>query len=156
MIYEMENALFKLRKTLASKYKIKFPNFDLAYAVYWKRTHPQQPLNKNNFPLMDEGSLFANFVSTVQDLPYVNLLPNAAKVYKNLTGFVSDWWLKQGKQTLRDLALMEPTDIANRLPAYWAKNTYEALWGDKRIDSMFFSRDKWVRELSPNYPEFYG
>jgi len=39
-----ETALFFLRKTLGEAYGVRFPGFELAYAVYWQQTHPDTPM----------------------------------------------------------------------------------------------------------------
>ena len=39
-----ESALFFLRNALREAYKVRFPSFDLAYVVYWQKTHPDTAL----------------------------------------------------------------------------------------------------------------
>ena len=53
-----DNALYYLRKSLKEKYKIQFPSFEIAYAVFWQKTHPQTPLKKKIYPFWMKAELF--------------------------------------------------------------------------------------------------
>ena len=89
---EEENALYYLHKTLRDKYKIQFPTFELAYAVYWQKTHPQSTLNKDSLPMLDEAGILSALISTLGQIPIIGLIPGVAKTvlksHKFLTVFV--------------------------------------------------------------------
>jgi hypothetical protein len=166
---EQETALFTLRKTLGDKYKITFPSFDLAYAVYWQKTHPQTPLTKENFPLLDAGGIVVDIVTLFGEIPGIGLIPKVSKLVIKGKKALEDWWTKRGNKELYDLPQMEPKDILERLPMFWAGDlkdsleqkdtqavifidTYEALWGKERTEGTLFKRDEWVRELVAQLP----
>lgn len=167
---EPETALYMLRKTLKNKYKIQFPAFELAYTVYWQKTHPQTKLNKDNFPLMDEGGIVFSLVSSLGSIPFVGLVPGVTKAVMKGHKFYKDWWLKRGEKELRDLPSLEAKDIAARLPMFWASDlkgyiaenpgkravifldTYESLW-ENAVDGFHSNKDGWIREFVSQLPE---
>ena len=166
---EQETALFTLRKSFGDKYKIPFPSFDLAYAVYWQKTHPQTPLTKENFPLLDAGGIVVDIVTLFGEIPGIGLIPKLSKLVIKGKKALEDWWTKRGNRELYDLPQMEPKDILERLPMFWAGDlkdsleqkrtqavmfidTYEALWGKERTEGTLFKRDEWVRELVAHLP----
>ncbi len=71
------------------------------------------------------------------------------------------------KEDISKLPDLEPTEIDERLPVYWAYDladhlqnasesavifidTYEALWEKEREQGSFSDRDKWLRKLIEN------
>lgn len=166
---EQETALFTLRRALGEKYKIPFPSFDLAYAVYWQKTHPQTALTKENFPLLDAGGIVTDIVGLFGVIPGIGLIPKVSKLVIKGKKALEDWWTKRGNKELYDLPQLEPKDILERLPMFWASDlkdsleqkdaqailfidTYEALWGKERTEGTVFKRDEWVRELVAQLP----
>jgi tetratricopeptide (TPR) repeat protein len=172
---DVETALFSLRQELNRKYVVQFPSFDLANAIFWQKSHPQSPFRQDPTQLealLEEGTLFANLVSIVGEVPIVSLVPKLSKVISKTDRLFREWWTKRGHQELNDLQGMEPAKIAEWLPAFWAADlkdyleregrpavlfmdTYEALWeGEgKRTEGRFFTQDAFVRELVSNLPE---
>jgi tetratricopeptide (TPR) repeat protein len=167
---EQETALFALRKSLKDKFKIKFPTFDLAYAVYWKKTRPQIPMNKETFPLLEDGEIVADMIFIISDAPVIGLIPRVSKMILKGQKVFKDWWTRRGHKELYNLPHMEPKDIAERLPMYWAADlkdylqskdlpavifidTYEALWEGARSEARALKQDDWVRELVSQLPE---
>ena len=165
---DAENALFSIRRDLHQNYKIQFPSFDLAYAVYWETVHPQTTLKKDKPFLLKESELFADLVSLFGDIPVIQILPKIINVTSQGYGKFNEWWVKRGIPELRQLPEMEPFEMMEWLPAFFGKDledyiedknssvilffdTYEALWGDKRGEGLF-STDEWVRELASNLP----
>jgi tetratricopeptide (TPR) repeat protein len=169
----METALFWLRQELNRKYVVQFPSFDLANAIYWRKSRPQTPLRQDLTELealLEEGTTLANLVSIVEEVPVVSLVPKLSKAISKTDRLVREWWTKRGRRELYDLEEMAPAEIADRLPMYWAADlkdyleresrptvlfmdTYEALWEDRRTQGSFFAQDEWVRELVAQLPE---
>lgn len=167
---DVETALFWLRQNLSQEYKIQFPSFDLAYAQYWHKAHPQTSLRKDQPRLLEEGTLLADLISTVGDIPIVQWAPKISKLGIKFHSKFKEWWTKRGVPELYELQAMEPNDIVVRLPMFWAHDlkdflqhhdrpiilfidTYEALWEGQRTEGEFFSRDEWVRELVSHLKE---
>ncbi len=170
---EQETALFMLRKSLKKRHKIQFPTFDIAYAVYWKKTRPQIPMNKENFPILGDKGVIADVISIVGSMsgfPIIGLVLKAGKVMLKAQKFLKNWWIKRGKKELSKLSQFEPKEIAERLPMYWAVDlkdylqqkhlsavffidSYDALWEGARSEARVFTQDEWVRELVSQLPE---
>jgi tetratricopeptide (TPR) repeat protein len=167
---EPETALFVLRKALRDRYKVQFPSFDIAYAVYWQKVRPQVPLTRGNFPLLESGTVLSDLLDVLGNLTVVGLIPRLAGIALKGSQPIRDWWTKRGSKELRDLPGMEPVQIAERLPMFWAADlkdylaarqsravlfldTYEALSEGERTEARVLRRDDWVRELVSQLPE---
>lgn len=165
-----ETALFALRKALHDEFKIQFPTFDIAYAVYWQKVHPQTALLKEQFPLVEESAILGDLVSLGGYLPIVGLVPRLPSIIAKGSKALRDWWTRRGRSDLHDLTSLEPTEIQNRLPSFWAGDlkdalartgspavlfldTYEALWERERSEAITLQRDAWIRELVALLPE---
>lgn len=166
---EAETSLYHLRKNLKEKYKVEFSTFDIAYTVYWQKTHPQITIAKENLPFLEEGSLVSDLLAGASGIPFIGLLPSIAKtVYKGQKQF-KNWWIKRGQKELYDLTSLSPKEILERLPLYFALDlkdhlesnsqkavifidTYEALWENFNLEGGFFLRDEWLRELIAQLP----
>jgi len=167
---EPETALFVLRKALRDRFKVQFPSFDIAYAVYWQKVRPQVPLTRGSFPLLESGTVLSDLLDVLGNLTVVGLVPKLAGVALKGSRTVRDWWTRRGSKELRDLPGMEPVQIAERLPMFWAADlkdylttkqsravlfldTYEALSEGERTEARVLRRDDWVRELVSQLPE---
>jgi tetratricopeptide (TPR) repeat protein len=171
----VETALFRLRQELKQTYVVQFPSFELASAIFWQKSHPQTAFRHDPTQfevLLEEGTLFANLVSIAGEVPIVSLVPKLSKLISKADRLFREWWTKRGHQELNDLQGMEPAEIAEWLPAFWAADlkdyleregrpavlfmdTYEALWeGEgRRAEGRFFTQDAFVRELVSQLPE---
>ena len=166
---EVTRILIELRTSLGQKYKIQFPTFDLAYAVYWQKTHPETPLNRNSLTIVDDSEILMNILSYVGHFPILGLVPSIIKVIQGASRSLQEWWKKNGNADLMCLPEMPIHEIVKFLPAYLAKDlisylesnsrtatffidTYEALLATERSDYEQATRDEWVRELISNLP----
>jgi len=166
---EPETALYHLRKNLKDKYKIDFTAFDIAYAVYWQKTHPQLTLTKENIPFIDEGSLLSSLLSSASGIPLVGLLPSLAQSAFKGHKQLKNWWIKRGQKELYDLPSLSPKEILEKFPMYFSfdlkdflakkslravffADTFEALWENRALEGAFFERDAWFRELIAQLP----
>ncbi len=167
---EQETALFVLRNQLHEKFKINFPSFDIAYTVYWQKTHPQTPMTKDNFPLLTGANVVAGIMRVVGEMPYIGFVPKLTKAFMTGGNVFREWWKKRGEKELANLPNLEPKEISLRMPMFWASDmkdfleekkkdavlfldTYEALWENLKADGGFFMRDEWIRELVSHLPE---
>lgn len=161
-----ENGLYSLKKSFNKK--INFQLFDLAYAIYWKKCHPNMAINEKTFPYLEESSVILDLISTLGDLPVVSILPNiitaAEKVSKKLINYYSSV-----KNEINLIEKMSVSELEEKLPYYWANDfnksiinskskyvifidTYEAIWEDDRTEGAFFKKDEWIRNLASCLP----
>src|SRR5215217_4914911 len=101
----IETALFWLRQELKQKYVVQFPSFDLAYAIYWQKSHPQASLRQDPTQLealLEEGTLFANLVSILGEVPIVSLVPKLSKAISKTDRLFRFCWTKRGHRELYD------------------------------------------------------
>ena len=167
---DQETALFVLRDALREGFKVSFPTFDIAYTVYWQKIHPQTPMDVKNFPLLENSNLIGEIAGLLGAVPLVGLIPKLAIAATRGGKMIHDWWTRRGAQELRGLSELDPAEIAERLPMFWAADlrdhlqrhevpavlfldTYEGLWETERSEGIFHQRDEWVRELVSQLPE---
>jgi len=165
-----ETALFVLRKLLHDKYKVQFPSFDIAYAVHWRKTRPQTPMTRQNFPLLESGTMLSEAIDVLGNVTLVGVIPKIAGMALKGSQVVRDWWTRRGSSELRDLPMLEAPQVAEQLPMFWAADlrdflvtrgmraalfldTYEALTETERSEGKLYQQDEWVRELVAQLPE---
>ncbi len=167
---DQENALFVLRRVLHSRFRVSFPTFDIAYAVYWQKTRPQLSLARETFPLLEESDMVGELLSVVGNVPLLGALPKLPMLIARGSRLMQEWWTRRGSMELQGLPHMEAAQVAERLPMFWAADlrdhlvgrdrravifldTYEALTETERSAGKTHFRDAWVRELVAQLPE---
>lgn len=168
--HDVSNALAVMRQSLSKGYGVAFRTFDIAYAAWWKKANPTMALQVSSIPFIEEGSLAALVLAAAVQLPVVGWIPAIARLSLKGGQAASEWWTKRGQQELAELPEMEPADIIERLPAFWAADvkehlqrketgavlfldTFEALTGGERAEGRVHATDEWVRELVTHLPE---
>jgi tetratricopeptide (TPR) repeat protein len=167
-------ALISLREQMRKKHKVKFPTFDLAYTVYWRKLHPQLSMkaNRNELPFIEEGSFVADLIEQLDYVPFAQWVPKTLKLINGVSRYkdVIQWWHGRGKQVMEQLEELLPNQIEELLPAFFAADlkeylestgkkavyfldTYEALWAKNRLQGAFHEKDDWVQELVLQLPE---
>ena len=166
---EKTTFLVTLKNDLQRKSKIKFPAFEIAHAIYWKKANPEIPLRKENYLFFEGDNAFDDFFGVVDQIPYFSLVPAVGRLLKSFPDYLRKWWKKIGEEELLQLSEKEPLEIEEMLPYFWAQDfnnyledtsksavlfidTYEALWENHRSEGH--SRDEWIRdELIPRLPQ---
>lgn len=164
---EKSTFLVTLKNDLQKEYKIHFPAFEIAHAIYWKKANPEIPLRKDNYLFFEGDNAFDDFFGVVDKIPYFSIVPATARLLKNLPDYFRKWWVN-GEEELLQLSGKEPLEIEETLPYFWAQDlnnylehtsksavlfidTHEALWENHRSDGH--SRDEWIREeIIPRLP----
>jgi len=167
-------ALIFLRKQIKNNHKVKFNTFDLAYAIYWRKLNPQVSMKSNSseLPFIEEGSFIADLVDQLDYVPFAQWVPKTLKLINGLTKYkdLFQWWYGRGKETIEQLEDLQPSEIEELLPAYFAVDlkeylvltgeklvifldTYEAIWEKNRLQGSFSEKDAWVQELVLQLPE---
>jgi len=159
---EKNTFLVTLKYDLQEKFKIDFPAFEIAHAVYWKKTNPEIPLRKDNYLLFEGNNASDDIFGVVSQIPYFGIVPYVGRFLLNsLPDHLRKWWTKRGEEELKQLPEKEPLEIEEMLPYFWAQDlnnylknsskiavlfidTYEALWENHRDEINF--RDEWIRE----------
>lgn len=158
---EKSTFLVSLKNELQKKYKINFPAFEIAHAIYWKKAYPEIPLREENYLFFEGDNAFDDFFGVVDKIPYFSIVPATARLIKSSLTSLQKWWKTVGEVELLQLSEKEPLEIEESLPYFWAQDlnnylerssistilfidTYEALWENHRSDGC--SRDDWIKE----------
>jgi len=138
-------ALLFLRNTIHEAYKVRFPSFDLAYAIYWQKAHPDAPLASGDMTGLARLSAEENRACTHSPLPsqllddsgklpLIGLVPKISSLLasqpepenpRTLEPPLRSWWERRGERELEDLPQMEPAAIVGCLPKLWAADLKE-------------------------------
>ncbi|MEH7388189.1 hypothetical protein V7147_22750 [Bacillus sp. JJ1521] len=166
--------LIVLREQLKKQHTINFNTFDLAYSMYWKKLNPQISMknNRNELPFIEEGSFIADLLEQLNYIPFAQWVPKTLKLIQVMGKYKDSlqWWYGRGKQVMEQLEDLQPSEIENMLPAFFAIDlkdhleftrkkiiilidTYEALWEKDRLRGSFSEKDAWVQELVLQLPE---
>ena len=154
--------LVTLKNNLQEKFKIDFPAFEFAHAIYWKKANPEIPLRKDNYLFFKGNNAFDDIFGIASKISPLGIVHNAGKfILKDLPDYLREWWTTKGEKELKQLSEEEPLIIEERLSYFWAQDlnnylertskpvvlfidTYEVLWENYSGDG--YSLDKWIRE----------
>ena len=125
-----------LRKAIGEDYQIRFPSFDLAYAIYWQKSHAETPPSDELKTLLESGSLLHQLLDDTGKLPLIGLVPKIAALVgkspeppnpRTPEPTLRAWWSTRGERELEDLPQMEPAAIVEQLPKLWASDLRDYL-----------------------------
>jgi Tfp pilus assembly protein PilF len=167
---EIGTFLITLRNKIQEKYKTKFYLFNKVHAIYWKKLHPEIPLQKENYPCIKEDGSLRKMIDVLNGIKPGPLKPIPIKLTfdtlnnapDNIRRFFKEQFLDIGK-----LTAMETHELEKLLPGFFAADftdylgsntnayifidTYEALWEGLRDIGSYHEKDEWIREnLIPN------
>jgi tetratricopeptide (TPR) repeat protein len=162
---EVGTFLVTLRNKIQEKCKAKFYLFNIAHAIYWKKLHPEIPLQKENYPLIKERGFFSKIIDALDEFASVNagmILGIINNAPDNINRF-----FKEQALDIHKLVAMEAHQIEEILPGFFAADftaylgsssrayifidTYESLWEGLRDTGSYHEKDRWIREnLVPN------
>ncbi|AKJ38581.1 tetratricopeptide repeat protein [Methanosarcina barkeri] len=162
--------LVALRDEIEKKCNAKFYLFNMAHAIFWKKSHPDIPIPKKTYPLIKEDSFFNSVINVLNETKPgpLGLIP--VKLIFDIINKAPDSirrFFEEQAISIDELASMEAYEIEKRLPGIFADDftsnlgmnsracifidTYEALWEGLRGKGSFHEKDKWIREcLIPN------
>jgi tetratricopeptide (TPR) repeat protein len=155
---EVGTFLIILRNKIQEKCKAKFYLFNIAHAIYWKKLHPESPLQKENYPLIKEGGFFSKIIGILDEFGPARL---SWDIINNAPDSIMRF-LKEQAVDINILAAMEAPEIEKLLPGFFAADfmdylgtdskayifidTYEALWDGLRDKGSFHEKDEWIRD----------
>jgi len=156
MLLELHTCLFRFRLLLGKHASIKFPNFDLAYALFFRKKFSQYAL-ENKVSSLEKGSLAGEIVaalgSTVSPLLY---LPKALIMFWNGFGKVKAW-IEEKKDVFQRFNEREEFEMEKFLPAFLAEDIAESGQTDLKIIFIIDSFDhhkmdtgNWFQEMIHN------
>ncbi|MDR7666450.1 hypothetical protein RG963_11790 [Methanosarcina sp. Z-7115] len=94
--------LVTLKNELQSKSKIKFPAFEIAHAIYWKKANPEIPLRKENYLLFEGDDALDDFFGAVEQVPYLQVVPTTARLLKKAPTPSENGGKREEKQNLNN------------------------------------------------------
>ena len=164
-----QKTLRGLAEHFKSKFKMKFPIFDMAYLIYWSKAFPDHDIKKEGLPFLEEGNQLSEIISTFVNSAGIlgTTLNTLDYIYKKSKEFTFD---SKIKQALADLTQLESNEIEAKLSVFFAQDlesyqnkypnkkiviffdTYEALWPTHRNEAYYFAQDEWLRDIITELP----
>lgn len=158
-----ESALKFLRANLKVNHKVRFDYYDTAYAIYLKKLQPDIKINNKTLPFLDEGDLLFQLISISEDLPFLGVVGKTLSLLNSGISSINNKISRNKLEQIVRIENMEPKDIFELLPEFFAldffehleKNnmssvifvdTYEAIWGNNRSITSYIAKDEWLRD----------
>ncbi|MDY9927876.1 tetratricopeptide repeat protein [Methanosarcina sp.] len=165
--------LVVLRDKIQKKHKdAKFYKFNLAHAIFSKKSLPEIPLKKETYPMIKEDGFFYDIINALNEnilgpfksVPAKHIFDIINNAPENVRRFFEEMPIDINK-----LESMEAHEIEKILPGIFSADftsnfgtnsracifidTYESIWKDWRGIGSFSEKDKWIRKcLIPNMP----
>lgn len=155
---DISTFLITLRNKIQEKCDAEFYLFNAVHAIYWKKAHPEIPLQKQNYPLIEKGGFLEKIINVLESSGQIilawEILNRASESFRK--------WLHLHNINISKVELFEPNRIKELLPAIFAADfseylyensnvyifidTYEALWEGIRNKNTLHQNDKWIRD----------
>ncbi len=162
-LHRCSRALLEMSKNMKSVEEVKFPHFEIAYAIYFMKRNPDIAFQKKSLPFKDEIGVFSTIASLVEGAGILGITSNVlSKLYDSAKKFGLNPDVKDSYIELEDLTALE---IEERLPAYFSYDfnchldkyktkvstifldTYEALVVDALNNNSYYEKTAWIRDL---------
>lgn len=150
--------LITLRNKIQENHSAKFQLFNAVHAIYWKKLHPEIPLQKQNYPLIKKGDILDKIIGVLENSGKLSLawelLNSASDSFRK--------WCHLHHLDISKIESLEPNKIEELLPGIFAADffehfgenskfyifidTYEALWDGLRNKGSFHEKDKRIRD----------
>ncbi|WP_281085294.1 hypothetical protein [Methanosarcina acetivorans] len=122
-LMEKGTFLVTLKKEFQKKYRVKFHFFEIAHSIYWQKSHPEIPLQKDNYSLFQELGISMLDISDPASSSIISLI--LKNIYRASKEFKKFW--NSQKEEIRKLAEKDPTYIEENLHLYWARDFWNHL-----------------------------
>lgn len=164
--------LIALRNKIQKKCNVRFYKFNLAHAIFSKKSRPDIPLNKETYPMLKEDGFFYEILNSLNETafgPFISIpVKRIVDIINQAPGNVRRHF-GELPIDINKLESMEAHEIEKKLPGIFAADftgslgtnsracifidTYEAIWKGWRGIGSFSEKDKWIRKcLIPNMP----
>ncbi|KKH38962.1 tetratricopeptide repeat protein [Methanosarcina mazei] len=164
--------LIALRNKIQKKCNMKFYKFNLAHAIFSKKSRPDIPLNKDTYPMLKEDGFFYDILNALNETAFGPFLSMPLKQIADIINHAPANIRRHFGELpidIKKLESMEAHEIEKILPGIFAADftsnfgtssrvcifidTYEAIWKDWLGIGSFSEKDKWIRKcLIPNMP----
>lgn len=164
--------LVALRDKIQKKSNVKFYKFNLAHALFSKKSRPEVPLKKETYPMIKEDGFFYDIINALNENILGSFISIPVKRIVNIINHTPENVRRHFGElpiSIEKLESMEAHEIEKILPCIFAADftdslgsnsrvcifidTYEAIWKDWRRIGSFSEKDKWIRKcLIPNIP----
>lgn len=169
---DVSTFLLTLRNNIQKKCKVKFYKFNLAHAIFSKKSRPDIPLSKGTYPMLKEDGFFYDILNALNETVFGPIISIPVKRILNTINNAPEstrQFLEELPIDIKKLESMEAHEIEKILPGIFAADftdslgtnsracifidTYEAIWKDWREIGSLSEKDKWIRKcLIPNMP----
>ncbi|GAA2893374.1 hypothetical protein Acy02nite_28120 [Actinoplanes cyaneus] len=156
---QQENALATLRAQFGAA-GIDFPRFDIAYAVWWQRLHPNLRISKDGLALVEHSAILTEVLDQASGVPVFGA---SMRLVEWATRRVKKWRWMRTDEAIRELDTLTLTELADavtylfatelaqggraRAPFLLFIDAYEALAGGAERLGNVTARDGWLRDL---------
>lgn len=164
--------LMALRNKIQKKRNVRFYKFNLAHAIFSKKSRPDIPLNKETYPMLNEDGFFYDILNALNETVFGSFISIPVKRIVNIINRAPGNIRKHFEELpidIKKLESMESNEIEKILPSIFAADftgslgtnsracifidTYDAIWKDWRGIGSFSEKDKCIRKcLIPNMP----
>jgi hypothetical protein len=156
---QQENALATMRAQFGGEH-VAFPRFDIAYAVWWQRLHPNLRISREALPLVEHSEVLTEIIGEASGVPVFGA---GLRLVDWATRRLRKWHWMRNDQTLQELDTLSIVDLADAVTYLFATelaassrdgvpfvlfvDAYEALVGGTRRVGIAASQDSWLRDL---------
>jgi tetratricopeptide (TPR) repeat protein len=164
-----EAALMHMRHCLGADYKVQLPLFDIAYSVYWQRTHPNVPMTASELPLIAESEILRDLVQAAGSTPVIGAALALAKGLDKVGRRTQRWRRVRADEDLQKLDQLDIHELLDALTWFFARDlldfvrdehrravffidAHEALWEDVTAKGGRGARDAWIRDVIAQSP----
>ncbi|MGW6299664.1 tetratricopeptide repeat protein [Peribacillus butanolivorans] len=117
---------------------IRFRAYEKAYSIYWDKRNSDLALNqKGGIPLLDETDYVGNIIKDLSDTMTAGTLPKAVGFLHKYINKAVDYFHNKDNDLLKELPKMEPREIEQLLPYFWAQDIREYLYNEG-VKAVFF------------------
>lgn len=124
-VHTPAKALERLRIRYHDGFGVRFPSFDVAFAIYWCLANPGVAHTFDGEGFFDEGeatgAIALTLLSIARETPGVAPFVRIPRLIRQGTNAAQRWWTERGEAELQALrTLDQPLDVARHLPAIFA------------------------------------
>ncbi|MEZ5357444.1 MAG: hypothetical protein R3F48_01345 [Candidatus Zixiibacteriota bacterium] len=165
LFHTPESGTLQIRERIHSQYGVKFPVFDIAYAVYFAKAYPDLQLSTKSFALLGHSEILSEITGVIAKTPIIGWAPKIGKLLGTISKSSQEWWRTRGNELLQQISSLETHQIVKYFPAFIAEDlashfkktglpvvifidTYEKIWGDSKDEPLQEAKDKWIVDLA--------
>lgn len=151
---QFSDVLLRLRTSCSSK-KINFLNFDIAYAMYFRKKYPRFTLENKKLPFIEDASFIGQALSLIDGWGAASLVTGVIdKIYKVCkSNILASKEIKEELTKLKSMSLMEIEDV---LPLFFCYDLKQNVMQAKECPVFFLDTYEIVFGRGYNVHEGHG